>query len=194
MPKLDDDTRRGLHPLTANHELNETNLKKFKHGNDFAMVQGHGHYGLHGIHDVSTVNTMNESPNAQKIFRDMRKDEIDDAIKTSPALKRVLEPMSEGQRGFENRISQRASELAREHAEHNQKVLSRVPERLHSHPAVQARLKTVDAGELAELAERSVRKSGRLNRHMLRHVGKVAVQHKVPEKLRELKLVAKRGF
>lgn len=190
VPKMSAEDFKGLDAIIGNHEINETNLKKFIPGGEFATLHEHGHHGLHGMHDISTINTMSEAPNAQKLYRDLRELEVHDAIKTSPGLKPVLEPLSGGQEGFEGRINKRVAEITQQNADHNKKILSKVPERLHNHPMVQARLKTNDTSEIANLAEKQVRKSGRLNRHMLKHVGNVldkAVASKVLKHIEDSK-------
>jgi len=175
--------------ITAHHELSEVNPKHNKHGSRFASVSpGHSHIALQNVRDMNVVNTMNEAPEAQKIMRNFRQAELGEmtrkgtdfvsaTVAPSQGISKLTEGIRGGQQGFENRIKQNAERLMSEHKEHNQKVLSRVPERLHSHPAVQQRLKPTDQNVIDQMAETTTRKAGRLNRHQIKTLGKLLDKH-----------------
>ncbi len=163
-----------VNTLIANHELNELNSKKFRHGGNFIQGKTHGHAGLQGLHDVTMVNTMgNESPRAQEFVRDMRRKEVSDMLRNSPGLSPVLKNMSGGQAGRDMRIIGNSVERMNENTAHNRKILGKVPSHLHSHPMVQARLKPDDFDAIRDIVTKEHDKGGRLNRHMLKHVGNV---------------------
>lgn len=186
-----------LRSLVLNHELNESNYGKFKHGGEFVRANQHGHFGTQGLHDVTTVNTMKESPRAQAAMRNLRKDELNDMIEAAPGLKRVLEPMSGGEHGFRQRIGKLADETLQKNIEHNNRILSKVPEHAHNHPMVQKRLLPTDMVTIREQSEQAIRKSGRLNRNLRQHVGKVldnlpSTKQKVERQIEILKRFSKR--
>jgi hypothetical protein len=164
-----------VNTLIANHELNELNMKKFKHGSNYISTRGHGHNALQGLHDVSTVNTMGkDSTQAQRFVRDMREGEIEDMIKDSPGLEPILRNMRGGEGQRWDRINALAKKIQDENVLHNEKILNAIPRNLWTYdPRVQARLKPTGYAETQALAQIEHDKGGRLNRHMLKHVGNV---------------------
>jgi hypothetical protein len=159
--------------IVANHELNEQN-PKIKGGGRHTMISSSHASSKVPLNDFNVINTMGkEAPMAQAIMRDVRDGEIQDMRSLSPGLNRILEPISGGEEGFQERITNRAKQMQADNKAHNQKILSRVPEHKHSHPVVQARLKPTDADVVRDLAEGEVRKSGRFNRHMQNHIANI---------------------
>ncbi len=169
----DTEDARAFRQIVANHELNESN-PKIKGGGRHTMISSSHASSKVPINDFNVINTLGkEAPTAQAIFRDIREREIDDMRSLSPGLNRLLEPMSGGEKGFQERISNRADQMLADNKAHNEKILSRVPEHKHSNPIVQARLKPTNAEQLREMAEQETRKSGRLNRTMQSHVANI---------------------
>ena len=188
--KLNDPSfRSAVKTLIANHELNELNEKKFAPGSRFITSKPlHSHAGMQGLHDVTMVNTMGkDSPEAQAFTRNLRKDEINDMLRTAPELNPVLKNMAGGESGRYHRILSSKLKALQDNEAHNKKILSKVPARLHNHPMVQSRLKPLDPDLVDTLVTAEHDKSGRLNRHMLKHVGNVLDKKLITEIQNDIK-------
>ncbi len=186
--------RRAGRAFVAHHELSEANPKHARHGSIHARVkEGAGHMALQNVRDFNLVNTMNEAPNLQEKVRNLRSSEIDGLRGLTKERTQGIDALTRGlvggQEGFNKRIDSHAKTLHAENTEHNNKVLSRVPERLHNHPAVQQRLRPTDDTTIRQIAEQKARKEGRLNRHQIKHLGNMLDSRVLrnPELVDELK-------
>ena len=157
--------------LVGMHELSELkgarNILKKTPGHIYSATDGtrSSHQDRQVLEDLNRARALKGSgaSDAASSIRHMRDAEINRMIQTAgdesahgnmfkqvnPKKPNNLQKLISAQ-GHGDLIEDEVSDLAFENAKHNQKILSKVPERLYNHPMVQSRLKPMDYDQILQ--------------------------------------------